>query len=428
MRILHHSPLAPLFLTALCSLGGCSGDPHSGNPTPAGGNGGEAGGQSGGPNGGAAGNASVCAEGPERNGPYERVTVVGDDSEMGLIDPSVEYAADASVGYMTYTAVPSPVLVHISIASSEDNGATWHYVGDVTPPAPVITITTTDDSVCGSSSCIGTFAQESSSLVVDPLDPDPDRRFKVFAHTYFYSLESPNEEDAARFELGYMALYTASSAEGPWEETPLFGWPSSSSISNADVAYDISVDPALSELDDCFIVGEPGAVVRPSGTIDLALSCVSVHNSSEVTIDIRLLRSDDHGVTWTFVGSLLTPEDAQALGAVSHQINGGDLFFADGSYHLIATPVGLVSNGKREWEGYRGCVVVAIDDLDAGRVSRCEGEPIVEASYLGQPGQFVGACSTDAGATASGMLIPVPDVTFTLPEPWQLFSSGLPIP
>lgn len=428
MRVLPFSPIAPVYLMALCAFAGCRHDHQRNDPRPGGGDGGEPGAQAEGPNGGTAGDASVCAEGPERNGPYERVTVAGDDSEMGLIDPSVEYAADARVGYMTYTAVPSPVQAHISIASSEDNGASWHYVGDVTPPAPPITITTTDDSVCGSSSCSGTFAQESSSLVIDPLDPDPDRLFKVFAHTYFYSLESPEDEEATKFDLGYIALYTASSAKGPWEETALFGWPSSSPISNASVAYDIAVDPALSDLADCLIVGEPGAVVRPSGAIDLALSCVSVHEGGEATIDIRLLRSDDHGVTWTFVGSLLTPEDAQVLGAVSHQINGADLFFADGAYHLIATPIGLVSSGDQEWEGYRGCVVVAIDDLDAAQVSRCEGKPIVEASYLGQPGQFVGACSSDAGATASGMLIPVPDLTFSSSDIWQLFASGTPIP
>lgn len=428
MRILSFAPHALLFLTTLALLAGCDDDSDGNHSGRNGGSGGEAGGRGEGLHGGAGGDASACPEGPERNGPYKRVTVAGDTSEMGLIDPSVEYAADASVGFMTYTAVPSPVRAHIAIATSDDGGASWLYVADVTPPAPMITITTDDESVCGSSSCTGTFAQESSSLVVDPLDPDPERRFKVFAHTYFYSLNTPEDEEATKFELGYIALYTAPSAEGPWLETPLFGWPSSSPISNTDVAYDITVDPAISGLADCLIVGEPGAILRPSGTLDLALSCVSVHDTDEATIDIRLLRSEDHGTTWDVVGTLLTPEDARALGAVTGQINGGDLFLANDAYHLIATPIGLVRLGEQEFEGYRGCVVVAIDDLDAARVSRCEGKPIVEASYLGQPGQFVGACSTDAGATASGMLIPVPDLTFSSPDAWQLFASELPIP
>jgi hypothetical protein len=199
--------------------------------------------------------AAACVSGPERNGPYTRVTVVGDTSAMGIIDPSVEYAATAATGLMTYTAVPSETQDHIAIATSDDKGASWQFVSNVTVASP-ITISTTDDELCGSSSCEGTFVQESSSLILDPFDPDPDRLLKVFAHTYFRTTDT--EKDTP-FDLGYIALYTAGSAEGPWRETPLFGWPSSSPISNASVAYDIS---AVGGLNDCYIVGEPGAIVR----------------------------------------------------------------------------------------------------------------------------------------------------------------------
>ena len=64
-----------------------------------------------------------CPSGPERNGPYTRVTVVGETSALGIIDPSVEYAAGAGAGLMTYTAVPDFAHVHIAIAESADNGA-----------------------------------------------------------------------------------------------------------------------------------------------------------------------------------------------------------------------------------------------------------------------------------------------------------------
>jgi hypothetical protein len=221
-------------------------------------------------------------------------------------------------------------------------------------------------------------------------------------------------------------MYTAGDAEGPWTETRLFGWPSSSPFSTTDVAYDVTVQPDLAGLHECLIVGEPGALVRPPGTIDLALSCVAPGGAG--AIDIRLVRSHDHGRTWVFVGTLLTADDAAPLGGTSREINGADLFFADGAYHLIATPVAPVDFPSGRDKGYRGCVVVPVADIEAGRVERCGGAPVVEASYLGQPGQFVGACSTDAGATASGMLIPVPDLTFTSRAPYRLFASRLPIP
>jgi hypothetical protein len=355
---------------------------------------------------------TTCTEGPERNGPYNRVIVIGETSAQGIIDPSVEYAATESIGLMAYTAVPSVERVHISMAESDDKGASWHYLGDVTT-AYSITITTTDKSVCDASSCDGTLVHESPSLVVDPFDPDPNRRLKVFAHAYFFGRER-------QFQIGYLGLYTAGGSAGPWTETKLFGWPSSSPLSTAQVEHDIASDPTLPQLRDCVIVGEPAALVRASGTIDLGLSCAGMKT------DIRLLRSQDHGATWNSVGTLLTFEDARKLGASLDEITGGDLFYANDAYHLIATPVGLVDFPHGREKGYRGCVVVSIADLDAALVARCDGAPVVEARYLGQPGQFVGACSTDAGATAAGMLIPMPDLTSAVP--FQLFASGLSIP
>ena len=365
---------------------------------------------------GSAGDGPDCPVGAMRNGPYERVTVIDETSTFGLIDPSIEYPQQAESGLLTYTAVPGFDRVHIAIASSADQGATWTRVGTVTEPTP-ITIATTDDSICGSTSCDGTLVFESSSVILDPSDPDPERLVKVFSHAYFFGVDR-------HFEIGYIAMHTASGPEGPWEEVKLFGWDSSSPLSSSGVTHNVSSDPALAELHECVIVGEPGAIVRPTGTIDLVLACPAPHPGGGATIDIRLLRSNNHGESWEYVASMLTPDDAESLGAASNKINGGDLFYTDGSYYLIATPLGLVEFPEGTDEGYRGCLVIPVEDLDTGAVSRCDGIPVVEASYLGQPGQFVGACSADEGASASGMLIPVPDLTSSVP--FQLFSSEFP--
>jgi hypothetical protein len=360
----------------------------------------------------AASGTTTCPLGPDRNGPYARVTVIGETGALGLIDPSVEYSAADGTGLMAYTAVPRVDRVHIALAASDDRGASWRFAGNVTDASP-ITIATTDSSVCGSDSCSGTLVHESPSLIVDPFDPDPNRRLKVFAHAYFFGRDR-------QFALGYLGLYTAAGVAGPWTETKLLGWPSASPISNADVAHDIARDPTLPQLRDCLIVGEPAALVRPPGTIDLALSCAGSKT------DIRLLRSSDHGATWSHVGVLLSAEDGRKLGSATDEITGGDLFYANDAYHLIATPVGPVDFPHGRENGYRGCVVVSIADLDAGRVARCGDAPVVEARYLGHPGQFVGACSADAHATVAGMLIPVPDLASA--EPFQLFASRLPLP
>jgi hypothetical protein len=334
---------------------------------------------------------------------------------MGIFDPSVEYATGSEFGLMTYTAVPDPAHVHIAIAASTDGGATWHYQSDVSR-AESITIATEDDDVCGVDTCAGTFVQESSSLVIDADDPDVDRRLKVFAHGYFHT----GTERWLR--LGYLAMYTAATPEGPWAETKLFGWPSPSPISTTGVTHDVATDPSLSGLRDCFIVAEPGGLKRPSGELDLALSCPVVTGSSD-TIEVRLLRSSDHGTTWSVVSTLLTPDDALALGSTTRRINGADLFLVGDRPHLIVSPEGPVNGPDGTFEGYRGCLIVAVEDLSAGRVVRCDVAPVVEAAYLGEPGRFVGACSAAEGATANGVLLPIPD--FGAPDVFRIFTAPL---
>jgi hypothetical protein len=351
---------------------------------------------------------AACGPGVERDGPYTRFTVANDDiGTAGFIDPSVEYPSGAAAGLMTYTTVPDPGHDEIAIAASIDAGASWNFQALVTTATPA----TID---CGSTTCTGTMIDESSSLVLDPTD-DSSRRLKVFAHEYLFDTQR-------ELLFGYIAMYTAATPTGPWAETKLFGWTSSSSVSTTGVAYNISTDPRLPEMHDCVIVGEPGGYVRANGTLELVLGC-----NTATTADIRLLRSTDHGVTWTFVSKLLTPDDGVALGGAHREITGGDLFFAAGKLHLVATPDGDVTYpGGTTGDGYRGCVVVPIADIDAGTVERCNGAPVIETAYRGQPGQFVGACTAAEGASAAGMLIPVPQFTQTLV--FQVFAAELPLP
>ncbi len=366
--------------------------------------------------------AGACPTVETRNGPFARLTVGHAPQGMGINDPSVEYLPGPNLWLMAYTAVvPNPLYQHIAMASSKDSGSTWSYLGDVTSASSTITITTTNLSICGKTTCTGTWGQESPGLLFDEFDPDPNRRFKVFAHAYYFDLIGDRQMD-----IGYLALYTAKDVTGPWTETKLFGWPSSSPLSNQGVVYDISRDRALG-LGDCVIVGEPAPLVRAPGTIDLALSC------PKGTTDIRLLRSQDHGKTWSLVGTLLTAEDGPKLGSQTKDITGADLFYAQGAYHLIVSPFGTIQGpGGETFSGYHGCLAVAMADLDHGQVARCNGSPVVEASYLGLPGQFMGACSAAEGLTGSGMLIPIPDLSLIpasgdLPpntEVWQLFGSG----
>jgi hypothetical protein len=67
------------------------------------------------------------------------------------------------------------------------------------------------------------------------------------------------------------------------------------------------------------------------------------------------------------------------------RINGADLFVAGGRPYLIVSPEGQVNGPDGVFEGYRGCFVLPLEDLSSGRVARCDGEPVIEAAFRGDP-------------------------------------------
>src|SRR5438309_9688345 len=90
------------------------------------------------------------------------VTNTGDaGSSLGVLDPSLAYAAGAGSGGLAYSSVPSQSSVHTRVAQSSDGGATWAFLADVNV-ASARTITTTDMAVCGAATCTGTWVHERS--------------------------------------------------------------------------------------------------------------------------------------------------------------------------------------------------------------------------------------------------------------------------
>lgn len=78
------------------------------------------------------------------------------------------------------------------------------------------------------------------------------------------------------------------------------------------------------------------------------------------------------------------------------------------------------------FDGYRGCLALNFADLQAGALERCGGIPVVAAGFLGQSGQFVGACTASAGASAMGVVVPKAD--FSQPERFKFYASHKPLP
>ena len=132
----------------------------------------------------------------------------------------------------------------------------------------------------------------------------------------------------------------------------------------------------------------PGAIWLP-GTLDLALGCVYPAASGGAAIRVILVRSVDHGASWSAVSTLLTSNDSECL-VPGGSIDAADLFVTGSHGYVVATS-GLADGT------YRGCAVYPIDDPAAGAVRRAPdgvAYPIRTMSAT----VFSGACTfADAG-------------------------------
>ncbi|MBP8807233.1 MAG: hypothetical protein KBG48_30395 [Kofleriaceae bacterium] len=336
----------------------------------------------------------------------ELAVVEDSGSAMGIFDPSFVYPTGATAGAMAYSSVPTQETIRTRVAVSSDGGATWTYVAELNQPEAA-TLPSSDATECPGGSCAGRLISEVSSLVYDADDPDPARRWKLFAHRY---LVGPGV--ALHYRIGTIALQTAARVEGPW--TPpqkLIGWTSPAPYSSTGVTTNASTLPGLA---DCLALTEPGALWLP-GSLHLAVGCIYLEGATP-RIRIELLRSTDHAATWTAAGTLLRPADAACL-RPGASINAAELIAADGALYVAATP--------SDAAGYHGCLVFPIADLAAARVVRgADGVATPRRVIATAPTRFAGACAYAAGAGGYAMSIGFLGDN----RPFRLFRTGLSAP
>ncbi len=263
---------------------------------------------------------------------------------------------------------------------------------------------------CPGNACSGRLIHEVSSLIFDADDPDATRRWKVFTHTYLVGAG-----DKLFYDLGYFGLYTAPEPIQPWTFAgKVVGWNGESTFSS-DGALTLVND--ISQLSDCVLLTEPGALWRPGGIIDLAVGCASL--TPDVHIRIELLRSFDHAATFQYAGRLLEAEDSFCVGGSVAQINAADLFFAQGKSYLLATPAGAIPGFDQP--GYRGCFLFDLEPGGAAVSRDSAGAPVVSRVLDSSDQRFTGACSYGEGASALGYV--VHELAYTGPSFHALRSS-----
>ena len=350
---------------------------------------------------------------------YSKLLIAGDPVEKGIYDPSVAYTPDGRVGWLAYSSVKGNgniingklalgEYVSTHLACTTNSGESWTFV-------KALNRSTNGTCVMPDGQTLqGVWRYEVSSLVCDPTDPDADRRWKIFSHCYFWERERDSRQTHA-----WIVLRTAADPAGEWSpEIPLFGAGKNPPAPCNKTRIDVNALDA--SLKDTFVYTEPGALAHDKR---LYLSMTALRpkfglGGISVAYTIILLASDDHGVSWQFVGRLLTPDDATHFG---YERFDGTGFAEDGErVFLLAVP------GSRRLM-HDGCVAFEFASMAKGQLQRdAAGFPLITNYFAPQPGILSGPgggqSTYHTSNTKGGVLFPQFNL-HSYPEVFQIFQT-----
>ena len=301
-----------------------------------------------------------------------KISISGETPDTGILDPSLEYDDSTGILWMSYSRVrTSNICVDTHIASSSDNGASWTYRVEVNR----------------SENTGGKWQHETPSLVYDPTDPNPKKRWKLY---WFEYLTDHMGTDS------WIAHRSAPDPTGPWSSREIL-------FASKGLAPKYTPQVTVNKLDleiaDSIVLGEPGALVD-NGIIYVAVG--DVFRPTFPHIRVFMLKSTDHGANWRYAGMIATPTDAAGIGdkeyhAVSLCRSGSDVY-------ALLSPVVTVSS----WTEYRGVKVFRFDDLANSRLERDRQGKLIPLNYVqGLPENIPdnGAGTYEPENQAGGMLI-----------------------
>jgi hypothetical protein len=348
----------------------------------------------------------------------------------GIFDPSLADTKPGQRAWMSYSAVdPSPRwpdkntrTITTRLAYSDDRGATWTDLG--------FAINGISETATGHNA--ETWNNEVSTIVFDPYAPARER-WKLFWHHYLYINEK------GRFDNGwiaYKAAATPAELRGAQESKLLVGRGYNSANNDSDgptgapVAGAPLVDLHLlhKDLNTCVAPSEPSAIAAESG-IYLSVSCFRPKAPGPLAMLIGgaepiviLLKCDapcrpTSSGAWRYIATLLTPNDAQAVGA--DRYSASNLFAQGTKFYIISSPVSTKPvNGA-----YNGCHVFRFSNIANGQLEGDGSHPTILKRIEGNPGSFNGACTYAQNVTVSGFLYG--EVRFGIGRPYfQIFQTG----
>jgi|GEM_PF-949257 len=309
----------------------------------------------------------VLAVGNDRGS--EKINIAGEDSEMGVYDPSVEYDDDG-IGWLAYTAMSDfrnpagneKVQLETHLAKSFDHGRTWTKVGRANSGL-VKTLTLKGKPVQA------VYRNETPTLLYDPHDPDSNRRWKLFTVRGFISAGNYKN---TQWPYVHIAYKYAASPEGlsSAKEILLFG---SQYCKPPVCSVKFNLNDFSPDLKNVVFYEEPGSLVK-DGVIYLTLSAV-IGRQGQKTI---LLSSQDHGETWKYKGILTFRKDAENLGF--NELTSSSLAQEDGRVFLLVSPVKAVKLPRHLQ--YNGVYIFEFVDISKGILKRDAAGELIVIKYL----------------------------------------------
>jgi len=286
---------------------------------------------------------------------YEKIEIINDTSINGAFDLALEYK-NADEGYMVYTSVNYPALLHTHLAKTPDNGKTWTFVKRLTSAYEDVIVHNEEEKE-------GIFVNEVPTLVYVP--DDAGKRWKLYWHRCF-SVATPTDENPNKrqriLDHGWIMMKEANRPENldDAEEIKLF-------------ATSYAVEPALVSFED--YVGEKVPIHSYSepaslyldGVMYIALSWFGASKDDTFTT-LFLVASDDYGKTWRYIGESLTRQDGADFGY--DYFTSASLADEGGRVFLLASPI---DKGK-----HVGTYVFEYEDISTGELVRDgKGKPVV---------------------------------------------------
>lgn len=297
---------------------------------------------------------------------YLELPPVGDN---GSYDPTLAGDPTTGVVWMIFSRVDGrggEGQVSTHLAFSQDNGQTWCYAMQINVSEKVSNEELPDEYKGAVSAH---WSHEVPSIAYFPEAP-VNKQWRILWHRYLHVDDGVAGNDDREFAYGWIATKTASNplllADAPEEKLFSTGGyykdEATTAYNDAILGVpEVNVQRLHSDLGQSLVLSEPGMQAYAG---KLYVSLVSAHPTFGTNI---ILLSATSSGTWSYVSTLLTPEDAANLNASWTNFSATDLFVKDGTGYMLASPVNNI---------YQGVIMVQVD-FESGTVLRNGSTPDV---------------------------------------------------